>query len=52
MDTEEKFELVTRNLAEVIEEKELKEQLAKKKILLSTGEQCPQAAFQLRISFP
>lgn len=52
MDTEEKFELVTRNLAEVIEEKELKEQLAKKKDFTVYWGTMPTGSISIAYFFP
>ncbi|MDD4878440.1 MAG: tyrosine--tRNA ligase [Candidatus Nanoarchaeia archaeon] len=52
MDAEEKLRLVTRNLAEVIEEKDLKEQLAKKKDFTVYWGTMPTGSISIAYFFP
>ena len=52
MDTEEKFKLVTRNLQEVIEEKELREQLEKKKEFTVYWGTMPTGSISIAYFFP
>lgn len=52
MDAEEKFKLVTRNLFEVIEEKELKEQLEKKKDFTVYWGTMPTGSISIAYFFP